>query len=59
MRITQAELVKCKRAVLVLNEIAQLSMRLSKSEEPIEAKTDLLALIRVLKRLEFIVTEGE
>jgi len=54
MQITKDELLKCKRAVLVLNDLAKLALELAKKDEPVEVKQDRVVLLQVLKRLEKI-----
>lgn len=54
MQITKDELTRCKRAVLVLNDLAKLALELANTAEPIEVQQDRVVLLQVLKRLERI-----
>ena len=48
--ITGPELLRCKRAVVVLTEVFKVAMGGKKA--PLELREDLLALTNVLRRLE-------
>lgn len=54
MQITQDELLKCKRAVVVMHELAKVAFDVAGKPEAIEVKQDRLVLLQVLKRLEAI-----
>lgn len=55
--ITKGDLTRCKRAVVVLAEISKASMQATKLQAPLELKEDMLALTKLLRRLESIATE--
>ncbi len=59
MQITEDELIKCKRAVLMLVELAGIATTKANVTEPINVKHDRVVLLQVLKRLEKIATKGD
>jgi hypothetical protein len=54
MTITKDELNRCKRATVVLAEIAKVSMKTLGQKAPLEMREDMLVLTKVLRRLETI-----
>jgi seryl-tRNA(Sec) selenium transferase len=50
IKITTEELMRCKRATVVLAEIAKAAM--GGKQAPLEMREDLLTLTKVLRRLE-------
>lgn len=50
--ITTTELLQCKRAVVVLAEIAKHSMKVAGVENPLGLKQDMKVLTDLLRRLE-------
>jgi hypothetical protein len=50
MKITPEELSRCKRATVVLAEIAKVAM--GGKQAPLEMREDLQVLMKVLRRLE-------
>lgn len=52
IEISKDEVLRCKRAVLALNDLAKLSLELSKTKMPLEMKTDIHTLVAVIKRLD-------
>lgn len=52
IEITKDELLRCKRATVVLAEIAKVSMQSLEQKAPLEMREDLKILTQVLRRLE-------
>lgn len=54
MQITKDELMQCKRAVVVLSELAKVATDMVKQDLPLEMRADRLVLMKVLRRLEVV-----
>ncbi|UOF81841.1 hypothetical protein [Caudoviricetes sp.] len=56
LQITDDELLRCKRAVVVFADIAKVAMKSTGTKAPDQMKEDLHVLLRVIRRLEPFAT---
>lgn len=57
MDITKAELLQCKRAVVVLSEVRKIVDQASGAKQaPLELREDMAVLMKVLRRLEKVAS---
>jgi hypothetical protein len=54
IEVTSAELIQAKRAVLVMNDLSKLAMRVTAKSMPLEVKQDILALTKLIKKLDAV-----
>jgi len=59
MQITEAELLKCKRAVVLFTEFGKVVDNLVGTKQTVEAMKDIQTLIQVLRRLEPIAAKSK
>lgn len=52
IKVTSAELIQAKRAVLVMNDMTKLALSMASKTMPLEVKQDILALTKLLKKLD-------
>lgn len=58
IEISEDELLRCKRSVIVLAEISKVALELTSiGKPPLELREDLQTLMRVLRRLEAIASK--
>jgi hypothetical protein len=54
IEVTHDELIQAKRAVLVMNEFSKIAFRVTNKVMPMEVKQDILALTKLLKKLDAV-----
>lgn len=52
IEVTSAELIQAKRAVLMMNDMTKLALSMASKTMPLEVKQDILALTKLLKKLD-------
>jgi hypothetical protein len=52
IEVTADEIRIAKRAVVVLSEMSKIAVEVSGKSEPVEIKSDRLALIRLIRKIE-------
>lgn len=54
IEVTNDELIQAKRAVLVMNDMSKVAFRVTNKVMPVEVKKDILALTKLLKKLDAV-----